>query len=1410
MKHLIKKNFLQGGGKKKPHMSPPTLRPPQLGAFQILNSYSVGEVIDLISDGPIEGLVNQYGQILGGGRSILQGVYLDNTPVQVSSLSSSYSSKDAMFQSDVSSAMNSFGNIYFSNNNYNYIYPGAPLPALHVTRFISEIGIAISLRGAAFNNIIAAPQWYSPFTSSSGWSGSPYTYFSNTSNKIEFHSIDIGTTAFQADTLLTKLKTDLNSDINTNITSAQKQLAQKALDNLNKLMVDYKPNLYTNRYVNFFGAVIAANAPSLPINDSAIVVISFGNKSSMTKLANGGQSDTYVKYSANGEIDIDFYLEKFQTDFAGKIYKMIVPEVSQSINSSGAIIQSYTGNIYGCIVFALPQKKVITSTRRPDNTPTAAGYLPIRHERYIIDDFVPFSYSGINLLFTKNSQSIVPKATKYNFLNVSCEFKNGEEYQNELQDFKNIYVDYEYGTEMFGPFILDTAVQRIVGNYTLDNSGPKNPLLSVPINDIDGSVDSRGTIGNFSSWNKDNILNEDAIPFIHTIENPNVTSVFFTLAVLSLCDTLEQNYATYQAGDKVPSIVKIQVEWGKDVNGIKTVTGLKKYAIVALVDGQMMIDFGTPELSGLEDQYYGAVRDVSAIPSDGVLPQAKIGDIYKLPAFEVGEDPSIVKRFLRITKLSAETNSVLLKKNISVAKVTEVIENNLSYPLSSIIGIKIDARSFGGMPTRSFDCKLKKVQVPSNYFCTKTDGTDKRYIGASSTSYDGKNLIYMGDWDGTFKLEWTDNPAWIIYDLLTSKRYGLGGYLDESQINKWELYKIGRFCDAVDSNGFFQGVSDGFGGLEPRYSCNILFKEGTKVFDAINMVSSLFRGIVFFSNSEIHFLDDRPRTPISIFTNTNVKDGVFTYTNNRRDQQFNTIEVAYLDRMDNYVSKIEYIQDEADIRKRGIFKTAINTQGVTSRAMARRIGQHLIYQTIKENQSVDFSAGIESLLCRPGDLIIVEDEMKTRQSNYGRILAVDTIAKTLTIDNTYDSGSYTGKITVFTPTGYKTNDDMSAIAQTNRSRLSSFGIISAIAGDTSITGNYSFSGYVAGFPSGNIDGLPEQFPIYTGINSIGQSLYCYYNTGATGFVFSTGRAYANNNTYDKIISSTGLFDIALIQNNDTGAFPSIYQTGYAYDAAKSSKRSISTSGSMYGGFRIDSNSFQGILESEISTVNYPQTTVFNLTGYNNLDYGATIYLDSGDLNINLLPFVSQGSPYRIQRKNASDQIYKIVTIRENSQNEYTVAATKYDTGKFAEIENAITQDFLPNTYYAGSPTVSNANINQLSAPTIATFTTGTTGTNSFSLTGTWSKVTGASNYSIQIYNNIANFYLSSSTTDNLTTGYGVTGLTTLGQWNLKVQSVGNKSTTLDSPYAQTGKFVAYSSSVITPLSKPSITQFTLL
>ena len=1361
MKHVNKKLLVRGAGKGAPKPKPAILNPPKLGGFKSISSYSVAEIIDLISDGPIDGLVDQNGALLE--ESIFKGIYLDNTPIQNTESLNPSKSYGGL---SIANLTNAISSIYIENEKFKTIVKQplstegvffAKTKLLGVERFATTV----PLYEKSWNN----------FLNISVKNPLP-AYWGLADNKIEIH---YASPIVQKSAILNSFQNHILNESKNNKDSIVRSIAKENIKTLDKI----KSLMSQSNYVS--------NKRISGLVNTCFIIIDLSNQ----------------KINLNEQIqssqDIDFSIKGLSDKF-DYVYTLTQPVISNN---------QYTGDVKSIVIIAAPLREL----RNPKDASSNWYYFSKSLLKAL-------NKNDIELRALEKTSQISNRTNElFNFSNVSCQFKNGEEFQSSLSGFDKVINDYAYEAKLLGPFVKSQAIQRIVVNnkdtqFRLGAAGLNSNNLSVSqtalIAGQEGSNDQRAygkAQNNYSDWNNDNEKKDyNSLAVTHTIENPFVDKVSLSIIVNALSDTIHvttegvKDVGKLEAGSKIPSIVAIKIETGKITNGEKKDVKSYSYSIVGLIEGAYIIDFGA-DYSEAED----LLKDSVKLINGENLNDANLTRPFDLPTLDDGEDPSTTKRYIKVVKLSCETNSTLINKEISLGKVTEIIDQRLSYPFSAITGIKLDARAFGSIPERSYDCKLKKVKIPSNYEIIDSDTRlDIRYV-KSAKDYTTTQQIYQGDWDGSFTEGWTDNPAWILYDLLTSKRYGLGAYIDESQVNKWELYKIARFCDAVDDEGYFIGVSDGVGGLEPRFSCNILFKEQTKVYDAINVIANLFRGIVFFGGSEIHFLDDRPRTPIALFNNVNTKDGTFNYSNVRRDLQFNTVEVVYLDRFDNYKTKVEYIQDEQDIRKRGVFKTTINTSGVTSRAMARRIGQHIIYQTTKENQNVDFSAGLEALLCRPGDLIIIEDEMKTRATNYGRVLDVDLVNKTLRIDNQFDATQYTGFITIYTPTGYSTSSELEQLAATGRQRVEQFSI-TGLLGYSSLSGLYKFSGYTNGFANSTI--YPYQFPAYTGTGSAGQKLYCYYNTGATGFVFATGLAFQDNNTYDKVITNTGVFygaDISPSAKGDSGNY-----TGFLYNALSANKRSPINSNQISGAINWNGDLYpvtNGILDSEINAYNISQITKISLTGYNNsgVDYGSIISLNQNDPNVSFLPAVKAGSVYRIERKFASDQIYKIISIRENSQNEYGVTASRYDTGKFDTIEKAITQDFLENTYYTGVITVGDTQLKQLSTPNIATFSGFDQTSSNFKLTGRWASVASATGYSVSIDNSLAGYFESIITNQ---TGVQFTGLTNIGNWTLSVAALA-ESPNINSSAATTGTFVAYAGTNTTSITKPAIVGFSL-
>lgn len=288
------------------------------------------------------------------------------------------------------------------------------------------------------------------------------------------------------------------------------------------------------------------------------------------------------------------------------------------------------------------------------------------------------------------------------------------------------------------------------------------------------------------------------------------------------------------------------------------------------------------------------------------------------------------------------------------------------------------------------------------------------------------NKIYYGDWDGTFKLAWTDNPAWVLYDIVTDFNYGLGNHIDSTAVDKWTLYDIGRYCDAVDDDGRFRGVPDGKGGLEPRYTCNMLFSTKDEAYKVLKDVTAIFKGITYWNTEGFSFFADKPKKPIMFFGNSNVKDGQFTYTETAKNLRYTSVEVVYNDKYDFYKTKVEYIEDVDGIKKYGLNPFKINAAGCTSRSEARRIGRYVLFSSIFEADTVTFTAGLEAAYLQPGDVFGVSDEVRNVAKTFGRILENNYAYNEIRIDNEFASGLDSG-IYIHIPSGGYSVSDLNAM-----------------------------------------------------------------------------------------------------------------------------------------------------------------------------------------------------------------------------------------------------------------------------------------------------------------------------------------------------------------------------------------------
>ena len=354
---------------------------------------------------------------------------------------------------------------------------------------------------------------------------------------------------------------------------------------------------------------------------------------------------------------------------------------------------------------------------------------------------------------------------------------------------------------------------------------------------------------------------------------------------------------------------------------------------------------------------------------------------------------------IRIVRLTPESLTSYLTNRSFVHSIVEVYGTRLRYPYTAMVYSRFDAENFQRIPSRSYDTRLLRVKVPSNYnpIC-KTYGNsdaaeDEQRTGAeyfpASTRWVAEPSITNGIfWDGEFKKdangefirEWTDNPAWCFYDLVTNPRYGLGEYIKETDVDKWSLYEIAQYCDGM--------VPDGFGSYEPRFSMNYIITSREEAFKVLNDLSSMFRGITYYAHGSIFAIQDKYKDPVFQFNNSNVAQGDFTYSSSSKKARHSVAIIRYNDKRDNFQPAVEYMEDEESVRKYGILELETTALGCTSKGQARRFGKWILASEAEETETVQFAIGHEGGLIRPGDVIQIYDNFRSPLKRSGRTNAV--------------------------------------------------------------------------------------------------------------------------------------------------------------------------------------------------------------------------------------------------------------------------------------------------------------------------------------------------------------------------------------------------------------------------------------
>jgi hypothetical protein len=332
---------------------------------------------------------------------------------------------------------------------------------------------------------------------------------------------------------------------------------------------------------------------------------------------------------------------------------------------------------------------------------------------------------------------------------------------------------------------------------------------------------------------------------------------------------------------------------------------------------------------------------------------------------------------IKVTRITADSGSAKLQNAFSWSSYTEITYAKLRYPNSALVALRVDAEQFNNIPSRSYLIRGLKVRIPSN-------------ATVDMVTHPGR-LTYAGIWDGTFQAAtYTNDPAWCLFDLLTSSRYGFGDHIDTAQLDKWAFYAASVYSNEL--------VSDGYGSTEPRFSCNINIQTAEDAYKLINDMCSVFRVMPYWSTGSLTVSQDRPADSSYLFTLANISEEGFNYQGSSQKTRATVAVAKYFD-LDLRDEAYEVVEDQAAIVRYGVITKEITAFACTSRGQARRLGEWLLYSEGYETEVVNFTASIDAgVLVRPGQIIEISDPVRAGMRRGGRIVSATTT--TVTVDDT--------------------------------------------------------------------------------------------------------------------------------------------------------------------------------------------------------------------------------------------------------------------------------------------------------------------------------------------------------------------------------------------------------------------------
>ena len=362
---------------------------------------------------------------------------------------------------------------------------------------------------------------------------------------------------------------------------------------------------------------------------------------------------------------------------------------------------------------------------------------------------------------------------------------------------------------------------------------------------------------------------------------------------------------------------------------------------------------------------------------------------------------------IKLVRVTSDNQTTKNQSRTIWSSYTEIIDEKLRYPNSALCHLRFDSRQFQNIPARKYLIRGIKVRIPSN-------------ATVDTTTHLGR-ITYSGVWDGTFKAAtWTNDPAWCLWDLLTSTRYGCS--VPESSLDRYDFYSISQYCNTL--------VSDGKGGQEVRFACNMLLNSRDEVFNVIAEMTSIFRGISYYGAGSLVLSQDKPSDSQYLIGPSNIVDGTFSYSGSSQKSRHTTATVSYQNYDDLGEVAFEYVEDADAISKYGVINKDIKAVGCYSQGQANRLGKWTLLSEQELTETVSFSVGIDSgIVLRPGMVVDIADPVRSSTRRMGRVKSATKSA--ITIDSTTNLSvnlNFAPTISVVLPTGLVETKTISSIS----------------------------------------------------------------------------------------------------------------------------------------------------------------------------------------------------------------------------------------------------------------------------------------------------------------------------------------------------------------------------------------------